>query len=80
MPRRRRNTRWRTRPSSRGPAWTEVVDGGLFLDEWDRLDARGRGDLLRKMGIKLRARYTGRQVKVTLHQNAPTVVAAGAPG
>jgi hypothetical protein len=57
-----------------------VVDGGLFLDEWDRLDARGRGDLLRKMGIKLRARYTGRQVKVTLHQNAPTVVAAGAPG
>jgi site-specific DNA recombinase len=53
------------------PAWTEVTDGGLFLEKWDGLDARGRGALLRKMGIKARARYTDRKVQVSLNQDAP---------
>jgi site-specific DNA recombinase len=52
-------------------AWTEVIDGGPFLEKWDELDARGRGALLRKMGIKARARCTGRKVQVSLNQDAP---------
>ena len=59
-------------------AWTEVIDGGPFLEKWDELEARGRGALLRRMGIKARARYTDRKVQVSLNKDAPAVV-AGAP-
>jgi len=52
-------------------AWTEVIDGGLFLDEWDALDARGRGALLRRMGIKATARYANRALQMTLTQASP---------
>lgn len=53
---------------ARAPAWTELVGGGSFAGRWADLELdAGRGGLLGKMGIRIGAGYSGREVQVTAH-------------